>query len=616
MCMKNIFYSLFMIMVVWGGFSCSDTSFLDETVTTDLDYEKIFADSTLTEGFLVEIYRQIGLDTRANRFSKDGENLGGLQTASDEAEYKVSTKVSTDLQFATGTVNPVVITDDAWKASYENIRRVNVFFRGIEKTPIQTALKSRLKAEARFLRAWYYSVLLKHYGGIPLIGDTVYAETDKMKETRDTYDACLQYIVQECKTAEENLAVRPSGRLYGRASAAACKSLIARLKLYTASPLFNGNSDIVEGTDCPAELLGYPEYKATRWKEAMDAAYEVIQLGQFSLFELHTDPLKNNDPDPGHGFYAQFIAADTRYASSKPFVEAILEDRSQSTRARESWFQPPTRNGSGGGYIYQELVDAFPMKNGLSISDPSSGYDANHPYKDRDPRLRNTVVYDGVSLQSNSGSPTPIVIALNADGSSSGKDAVHQGTPTGYYINKMVNRDLAANTVHGGPQQTPLIRYAEILMMYAEAMNEYAITTQGEGAIVPATEDTYLALKKIRKRGGININDDPTNSAHMFGLKPNMTRLEMRKAIQDEKRIEFAIEGQRFWDVRRWKIADQTENQQMTGMEPRITTDGGRAYERFNVRKRVFRKAMYFWPIPYKETIKSPGLIQNPNYNL
>jgi len=88
----------------------------------------------------------------------------------------------------------------------------------------------------------------------------------------------------------------------------------------------------------------------------------------------------------------------------------------------------------------------------------------------------------------------------------------------------------------------------------------------------------------------------------------------MRQAIRDERRIEFAIEGHRFFDVRRWKIAEQTDNQMMAGMEVRLKFDGGKSYTRFNVRQRVFRKAMYFWPIPYGETSKSPNLIQNPNY--
>lgn len=163
--MKNIFYSLFIIMILYGNFSCSDTSFLDETVTTDLDYNKVFSDSALTEGFLNEIYRDIGFDTRGNRFSKNNSTLGGLQTASDEAEFRTSSEVTADLQFAMGTVNPVVITDDAWRIPYQNIRRVNLFFKGLEQAPLQNSRKLRLKAEARFLRAWYYHILMKHYGG-------------------------------------------------------------------------------------------------------------------------------------------------------------------------------------------------------------------------------------------------------------------------------------------------------------------------------------------------------------------------------------------------------------------------------------------------------------------
>ncbi|MDR0824047.1 MAG: RagB/SusD family nutrient uptake outer membrane protein [Prevotella sp.] len=602
--MKNIFYSLLMVMVVWGGFSCKDTSFLDETVTTDLDYNKVFSDSALTEGFLNEIYRQVGFDTRGNRFGQ-----GGLHTACDEAEIKISSQGTVDLQFASGTVNPVIISDDAWRIPYENIRRVNIFFKGIESAPLIASRKTRLKAEARFLRAWYYHILVRHYGGVPLIEDVVYADGDPIKDTRDTYDDCLKYIIQECETAATSLSVRPSGSLYGRAGAGACRALIARMKLYAASPLFNGNSDIVAGTNCPAELIGYPEYNKERWKEAMDAAYNVIAMGAYQLYVLHINPKDNNVSDPGHGFYALFMASDAVYRPQS-LCEAILEDRSQKDRARESWFQPPSR-GSSYGFIYQNLVDAFPMKNGKAITEAGSGYDPNDPYKDRDPRFYNTVVHDQTVLMIGNSSWEPVTIYLNPDGTSPGKDAVHQGTPTGYYINKMVNRYLAANSVHSGPQETPVMRFAEIYMDYAEAMNEYRIANGSESEIVPASEDTYTVLKEIRARGGIDAGGDG-----LYGLKPNMSRAEMRAAIRNERRIEFAIEGLRFWDVRRWKIAEETDNKMMTGMEVKLKTDGTKSYTRFDVRQRVFRKAMYFWPIPYRETIKSPNLIQNPNYNL
>lgn len=610
--MKNFHYAL-LFTVASGLGSCVNASFLDETVTTDLDYKAIFSDSTYTEGFLNEIYREIGFSSRADRFSIDHwgwrETFGGLQTSCDEAEFRTTAKVTTDVQFATGTVNPVIIIDDAWKKCYENIRRVNLFFQGIEIAPLQDSRKRRLRAEARFLRAWYYFNLMQHYGGVPLIGDVVYAEDDKMKDVRDTYEDCVNYVVKECDLAFEDLTYKPMGKDYGRAGGGACKALIARVKLHAASPLFNGNKDMSDGV-CPPELIGYPEYSAERWKEAMDAAYAVLSSGQYVLYERDKDPnSKKDEPDPGHGFYAIFMGAGDKYVPDA-YSGTIWEEIRPNGRDRESWFQPPSRGVSRSvGFIYQNLVDAFPMKSGKSI-EGNSEYSPQDPYKNRDPRLKNTVVYDQVQLQDRSDTPSPINIYLNADGSASGQDAVHTGTPTGYYINKMVNRYLANNNVHGGPQGRPLIRYAEVALGYAEAMNEYALFGAGETAIVPADEDTYDVLKNIRRRGGIDAGQDG-----LYGLKENMTRLDMRKAIRLERRIELAIEGYRFWDVRRWKIAEQTENEMMKGMEIRSDV-GGKKYLQFNVRKRIFRQAMYFWPIPYGETTKLPNLIQNPHYNL
>jgi hypothetical protein len=596
---------------MWGILpSCSSDSFLDETVTSDLDYNKVFSDSALAEGFLSEIYREVGFDVKGNRFSSlAGGTLGGLQTACDEAEFRLSSQGIADVQFASGTVNPVIISDDAWKIPYRNIRRVNLFFKGIEQAPLQNSRKARLKAEARFLRAWYYHILVRHYGGVPLIGDTIYADGDKTKDKRDTFDDCLNYIVQECETAaaEPYLQVKPSGSYYGRVGSGACLALIARVKLYAASPLFNGNSDIVAGTDVPAELVGYPEYDKERWKEAMDAADRVRALGRYSLYVLHTDPTNNNNPDPGHGFYALFQALDINYKPGS-LIESILDDRSLGRVARESWFQPASRGAAKSGFIYQNLVDAFPMKNGKPITDPASGYDPNDPYTGRDPRFYNTVAHDQTMIAgAPNNEPEAITICLNADGSARTRDAVHQGTPTGYYINKMVSRHLAANAVHGENEETPILRFTEIYMAYAESMNEYEMAGGSESG--PANDAVYGILKEIRARGGIDAGTDG-----MYGLKPNMTRLEMRQAIQDERRIEFAIEGHRFFDVRRWKIAEQTDNRMMTGMEVRLKPEGGKSYTRFNVRQRVFRKAMYFWPIPYSETSKSPDLKQNPNY--
>jgi len=170
--MKSISYFLSLIIVIVLCISCQDKGFLDETATTDLNIDVVFSDSTYTVGFLTEIYRDVGFDTDPGRFSSFSL-FGGLQGASDEVEFRSSSTITSDVLFATGTINPVVISTDAWEIPYQDIRRVNIFLKNVNRSPLSESKKTRFKAEARFLRAWYYSIMVKHYGGIPLIGDTV-----------------------------------------------------------------------------------------------------------------------------------------------------------------------------------------------------------------------------------------------------------------------------------------------------------------------------------------------------------------------------------------------------------------------------------------------------------
>ena len=157
--MKNI-RLIFAFVTLYLASSCADKSFLDETQTTDLSRETVFADSTYTAGFLNQIYVDIGFDTDPDRFSEYPFGIkighGGLQTACDEAEFKISSSNTTDVMFATGTVNPVTVSKDAWEKCYRNIRRVNVFLKYVDGSPMIERAKTTYKAEARFLRAWYF----------------------------------------------------------------------------------------------------------------------------------------------------------------------------------------------------------------------------------------------------------------------------------------------------------------------------------------------------------------------------------------------------------------------------------------------------------------------------
>ncbi len=163
-----------------------------------------------------------------------------------------------------------------------------------------------------------------------------------------------------------------------------------------------------------------------------------------------------------------------------------------------------------GGFPYQELVDAFPMKDG-SVFNWNNPDHANNPYSNRDPRFYHSIYFDQVILIDRENPPRPVDIHLNADGSESSQDAVHKGTPTGYYSGKQLKQTLAGNYIHGGEQSIPVIRYAEILLNYAEAQNEYGGPASGfnyydagGNAIVFSP---YTALKLIRERAGIDAGD-------------------------------------------------------------------------------------------------------------
>jgi hypothetical protein len=263
----------------------------------------------------------------------------------------------------------------------------------------------------------------------------------------------------------------------------------------------------------------------------------------------------------------------------------------------ESLWDARSRGGSGGPFPYQEIVDAFPMSNGLPITDPASGYDPNQPYRNRDPRLGYSIMHDS-TLRTVFGAnqPAPLLLytntAANPPVAASG-DAVYKGTPTGLYIFKMMDPAVINNSLSEASRCLPLMRYAEIVLNFAEATNE------AEGP----TADVYQAVEAIRQRAGLRP----------FQLPAGLSKDAMRLFIQNERRIELAYEGHRFFDVRRWMIAEQTENLQMHGME--VKRNGSAvAYNPFNVRKHNFTRAMYLWPIPLKEIAKSPELLQNPGY--
>jgi len=597
---------IFFFFMILGMVSCKKDSFLGATTTTNLTQSTIFSDSANAEGFLANIYASAGFATSASRFSYVTSTntlipCGGLDAACDESETS-HTFSTAALEFAIGSVNaanikPALLSDDPYNTCYTQIRACNQLFKNVSHVPMKAANKAQMVAEARFLRAWYYFILMEHYGGVALVGDTLYTYTQTIPAVRSTFAQTVTYITSECDSAAKTLPTTQSFIGYGRASAGACMALKARVLLYAASPLFNKPSGALN--EAPSDiansaqraLVGYPSYDPTRWQLAENAAAAVINLQAYTLY---TDSSNIS----GYGEEGAFQQLFTERYNTE-YIFQLMEPGGNSIL--EGLFNPPSRTGANGAFPYQGMVDAFGMANGKAITDPTSGYDATNPYVGRDPRLRYSIIYDQALLgnrtangQIDGYSPVDIYLSPVNGVLTGGTDAVYQGTPTGYYNNKMCDPQAISEGFFAVTNRClPLIRYAEILLDYAEAANEY------EGP----TSQVYLAINTVRQRAGLNP----------YQLPAGLSQTEMRTAIQAERRVELAYEGHRFFDVRRWLIADQTENLEEQGME--VDRNGSNAtYNIFAVRKHNFRTAMYLWPFSQTEIGKGSGLIQNPGY--
>lgn len=595
---KQLFFAGLGFILVAGVQGCKKNSFLDQTTTESLNEQIVFADSAYTFNFLNNIYSYLGQDVRPDRSTYSSDDNCNLEDMTTQSVGYYAAPQTTFIQgTATANLNPFYQSGTnakygVYNSSYTAIRAANLLMKNLPSTPLADATKVRIKAEARFLRAFMYAQMVRLYGGVPLLGDepldisTIGGEEYK----RSTFKACIDYIADECDAAAKDLPSVTDQQVadYGRITSGACIALKARMLLMAASPLLNGSP---ASTDAKyVSLLSYSAaYDASLWQKAADACKAVMNLNQYSLNVDNTVP--------GNGFRSLFLKRqNTEYIL--PYMVA------PNTTIESNWF-PLSRNGGGGGYSTpsQNLVEQFGMKNGLSINDPNSGYNADKPYENRDPRFYNTIVYNQAILYNPGSQKMDAVniynVVTNGISSPYDQDGVQQyHTRTGYYCRKMgndsVRYSVSQNRVY------PVIRYAEILLGYAEALNESA---------GPVSE-VYALVRQIRNRAGITAGSD-----NSYGVKDGLTKEAMRALIQNEYRVELAYEGHWFYDCRRWKTAETEESKPISGMLVTKQANGSFTYATFTVLNTVFRNPiMYFMPFPMVETGKGMSFIQNPGW--
>jgi hypothetical protein len=555
---------------------------LDQTPSGRLDVDKVFNDVILTRNYLASIYVNLPsyfdtyffYATLAPKSDEAVDSDNGTESWSSDKWNAGQLSVS---------FNPLYVNNDAgatngfYASDWNAIRKANVFLENIDKvSAMSDEEKRRLKGEALALRAYFYFELIKFYGGVPIIKNTQTTDFDFNTLKRNTYDECVRFIAEDCDAAAVNLSdrVRRSNTELGRVTKAFALALKSRATLYNASPLNNPTND------------------ANKWKQAADAANEVLALANAGTFGLYSN------------YYEMFIKQDV---GDDGFKEVIFQLPRNNGHFNNTNAIPFGKGFKAGTEPSQELVDAYPMVNGKypilgyqdadhlqPIIDPQSGYDPANPYANRDPRLTASIFYNG-SVWGGPTSPRPHVVETFVGGADEIRENNRSNTRTGYYIKKWINPNagngISSQAASDAIAYWTIFRLAEFYLNYAEAQNEFAGPTQA----------VYDAVNKIRKRAGID------------NLPIGLTKDEMRTYIRNERRVELAFEEHRFFDVRRWKILDKTDKL-VTGS--RITKNGNLLnHTRFVVEKRsAWQDKFLIFPININELSKLQGVTQSPNW--
>lgn len=583
---RNKYLTFLGVGLLFMASACNDGYEKEPVEHFTLDYLFSRADSAGIQAryFLNNIYYE-HLPSGYNRINGDF-----LDAASDDA-ISINNNEPEIYKLFMGRYSAVSrLTDMEWGGYYQGIRKANILINNIDVVPFNLTyinalgetkpLNYTMKAEARFLRAHFYFELVKRYGGVPLIGDNVYVLGDDVQLPRNTFAQCIDYIVRELDEIKDDLRSLPMADATEFAHAPtkeACLAMKARVLLYAASPLFNEKP-----LEAGNELIGYPSYDSGRWNLAAQAAKDLIdQYGPKGKGTLNLAQDYRN-------IFVDF------YGGNNPeliFFRPVGKNKSIETANGPLGFSGNSL-GNGNTNPTQNLVESFLMKDGTKYVSTS----VDDPFKNRDPRLDFTILYHG-SRWLNTTLDTQVGGTHNPSGA--------QYSRTCYYMAKFMKDYQTSSNYEDNIHLWVMYRYGEVLLNYAEALNEVALA----GGTID-NKEVLNSLIQLRKRAGI----EPGNENY-YGLPApqNYDAAEMREIIRNERRIEMAFEEQRYWDIRRWRIAEDIFKEPLKGLNIQVV--GNKTiYNEVNVLSAEFDTKRYFYPIPYSEVIKNGNMIQNPNW--
>ncbi|GHT85430.1 hypothetical protein FACS18947_4190 [Bacteroidia bacterium] len=542
---------------------CND--FLDTKIDTFITPEAVETNRGTLWSFANSMYTPInnGFTTLDNNFFAQASDEGQrTQDSGNTYIYNRGILSPDNVNYATNSI---------YESLYEGIRAAN-FFLDFAKNGEKLLALNRdtindfinydkdlrnlawFRAEAHIARAYYYSELIKRFGGVPIVEKTLDKDENPGKITRAAYDEVVDYIVKEIDAykgaLQEDWKTHPDNvsKNDGRFELKSALAVKARTLLYAASPLNNPNND------------------KTKWEKAAKAAHDVIALMNYKMPE-------NRD-------YSAYFQGNNASDNAESIFLKRIGNNNNLERAN---YPIATPGGNSGVTPTENLVSAYEY---IGEIDPVN------PYKNRDPRLTATVVANGSTWNSR-------II----DQSPGGTDDMHKPntSKTGYYLKKFIRDNL--NLVQGANDYDVWIvfRYAEILLDYAEAMSQaYGPDAQPAGFTLTSRQ----ALTEVRRSASTSLPEITT-------VNPS----EYLNAVKHERQVELAFEDHRYWDLLRWKDAEIVLNQPVKGLEIAKTVNGDYTYKVVNVGERTFHAKNYRFPFSRTEVVNSGStLTQNEGY--
>jgi hypothetical protein len=551
--MKKLCIMIISILVLFAGISCKKV--LDLTPTGSFSSDNVWRDPALIQVFVNQIYKE-------SVFAfKDGGFGWGSQTDElysnfnwcSENTYALGQETP-DNQSSSFPLN-YSSTLNYWTTLYSTIQKTNLFFQNVGQADTVGAGQAinNLKGEVHFLRALCYFELLKRFGGVILVTKVYTTNDNTFTDSRATWDQTRDFILADITAAA---AILP--KVYSDNSNDGKATLGAALALKSRLLLYAASPEYNTSNDM------------TRWQAAADAAKAVMDLGVYSLY--------------GSASTYNTIFTDnfnSEVIFSRVFSADVQEDR-YNTLYRD--LSPNGYNGYSAYNVLEQMVEDFDMADGTPFSWSNN---PTNPYLNRDPRFYADVLYNGAPFQGRD--------AQFYEGGLDSKESAlspWNASKTGYTIRKFVDASYNFNIQPYSGCQWVAFRLSEIYLNYAEAQAEL-----GNSA------EALLYLNKIRERVG--MPDVTGTGSALIDL------------IRHERQIELCFEGHRYFDIRRWGIAQIGSNDALgitiTPVPANSTTNF--TYQVFTTQKRVWLPASYYYPIPRKEIQIDPAIKQNPGYN-